>query len=325
MNSDIKFFDNQYVRSFSSNIYNFILDKETNVSVYWGHDENDDPLYDLIGPQELTIKVTKDTTEQDIFNKFNLLANIQEEKEQNKVYASVLDKDVEYCYNNVNLKCISTFNTLIFDCDTDTDFNIFNKVMTYIKRFNINVMLQFKDAITRQIVEKLKFICPNINLVFSETTLDSYKMLTKNKFRVDVKIHVNANNYSFLIENLKALKKDVRGKMFIDEPFVNKLQLQELENRIKNLKLIGIYLAACNLYKFNDSQDKPFKHVLEIVNCDSCCYSLYINGNDICPCQNKINTILTTISNQKNKDQIWDKDQGIKKYRQLIVDKTYCE
>ena len=325
MNSDIKYIDNQYIRSFSSSIYNFILDKETNVSVYWGENQNDDPLYDLIGPQELTFKVTKDTSKKDIINKFNLLANIREEKEKNVKYEHLLDKELDYIYNNVNLKAISTINTVVFDTDSDIDFNFFIPIVKYVKKFNINIMIQIREPISTPNIKALKFITPNINLYFNENTIETYKALTKEKFKVDVKIKVNANNYVFLIENLKVLKKDTKGKMFIEEPFVTKLQLSELENRIKNLKLIGIYLAACNLFKFNESQDKPFKHVLEIMNCDSCCYSLYVNNNNICPCQNKINKTLTVIKDQKHIDQIWDKTKEIKDFRQIIIDKTYCE
>ena len=304
MNKDIKYIDNQYIRSFSSNIYNFILDKESNVSIYWGCDENDDPLYDLIGPQELTFNINKNTTEKDLFYNINLLANIQEEKEQNKVYTNVLDKNIEYVMNNVNLKAISTANTFIFDCENDIDFSIFNNLIKYLKKFNFTPILQFKDAISKENIQKLKFICPNINLYFNENTIETYKNLTKEKFRVDVKIHVNADNYAFLIQNLKNLQKDVKGRMYIDEPFVNKLQLSELENRIKNLKLSGIYLTACNLFKFNESQDKPFKHVLEIINCDSCCYSLYVKDNKIYSCENKLDKELTIINNQQHIDQI---------------------
>lgn len=325
MNNDIKFIDNQYIRSFSSSIYNFILDKETNISIYWGQNENDDPLYDIIGPQELTFKVAKNTNEKDIIKNFNLLTNIQEEKEKNKVYTSILDKDLDYIYNNINLKAISTINTIIFDTNSDIDFNFFIPIVKYIKKFNINIMIQIKEPISDENIQTLKFITPNINLYFNENTLETYKTLTKGKFKVDVKIHVNANNYSFIIQNLKTLMKDVKGKLFIDQPFITKLQLSELENRIKNLKLIGIYLAACNLFKFNESQDKPFKHIIEIVNCDSCTYSLYIDKNNIYSCQNKINKVLSKIKDQKHKDEIWDKDQNIKKFRKLIIDKTYCE
>ncbi len=325
MNNDIKYLDNEYIRSFSSQYFNFILDKETNVSVYWGQDQNDDPLYDIIGPQELTFKIQKNTSEVDVIKKFNLLANIQEQKEKNKLYTPILDKNLTDIYNNVNLKAISTINTIIFDTDSNIDFNFFIPIVKYIKKFNINIMVQIRESISTENIKALKFITPNINLFFNENTIETYKALTKEKFKVDVKIKVNANNYVFLIENLKVLKKDTKGKMFIEEPFVNKLQLSELENRIKNLKLIGIYLAACNLFKFNESQDKPFKHVLEIMNCDSCCYSLYVNNDDICPCQNKINQILTIVKDQKHINQIWDKTKEIKDFRDLIIDKTYCE
>ena len=89
--NELKYLDNQYIRSFSSNTYNFILDKETNVSVYWGCDQNDDPLYDPIGPQEITIKVTKDTTEQDIVNSAS-----EEEKADTKLKTSLYRKLKDY-------------------------------------------------------------------------------------------------------------------------------------------------------------------------------------------------------------------------------------
>lgn len=325
MNNDIKYLDNQYIRSFSSSLFNFILDKETNVSVYWGQNQNDDPLYDPIGPQELTFKIQKNTSELDIIKKFNLLANIQEQKEKNKLYISILDKNLTDIYNNINLKAISTINTVIFDTASNIDFSFFIPIVKYIKKFNINTIIQIKEPIYDGNIQALKFITPNINLYFNENTIETYKTLTKEKFKVDVKIHINADNYNFIIQNLKTLKKDVKGKLFIDQPFVTKLQLSELENRIKNLKLVGIYLAACNLFKFNESQDKPFKHIIEIVNCDSCTYSLYVNNNEIYPCQNISNHKLITIKNQKHVDDIWDKSKEIKKFRQQIIDKTYCE
>lgn len=324
MNNDIKYLDNQYIRSFSSNIFNFILDKESNVSIYWGHDQNDDPLYDIIGPQELTISVNNNITEQNLFKTINLLANIQEEKQKNVKYENVLNKDVEYLMNNINLKAISTTNTIIFDYDNNTDIDVLNNIIKYIKSFNFTPIIQFKDAISDELIQKLKFISPNINLYFNENTIETYKTLTKAKFRVDVKIHVDNNNYRFIIENLKVLSKDVKGRLYIDEPFINKLQLSELENRIKNLKLNSIYLYACNLYKFNDSQDKPFKHILEIINCDACCFSLYVKDNKIYPCENKLDKELAVINKQKHIDQLWDKNKEIKKFREQIVDKTYC-
>lgn len=273
----------------------------------------------------MTININKNTTEQYLFKTINLLANIQEEKQKNKVYISVLDKNVEYLMNNINLKAISTTNTIIFDTDNCVEFNIFDNIIKYLKRFNFTPIIQFRDSISTENIQKLKFISPNINLYFNENTIETYKKLVKQNFNVDIKIHLNANNYKFYIQNLKYLNKDTKGRMYIDEPFVNKLQLKEIENRIKNLKLNSIYLTACNLFKFNDSQDKPFKHVLEIINCDSCCYSLYVKDNKIYSCENKLDKELTVINNQKHINQIWDKDQNIKKFRQLIIDKTYCE
>lgn len=237
-----------------------------------------------------------------MFKTINLLANIQEEKEKNVKYENVLDKNIEYVMNNINLKAISTTNTIIFDYDNNTDIDVLNNIIKYIKSFNFTPIIQFKDAVSDEIIQKLKFISPNINLYINENTLETYKKLTKAKFRVDVKIHVNANNYPFVIENIKKLNKDVKGRLYIDEPFITKLQLSELENRIKNLKLVGIYLAACNLFKFNDSQDKPYNHVLEIINCDACCFSLYVKDNKIYYCENKLDKEITIINNQKHID-----------------------
>lgn len=227
--------------------------------------------------------------------------------------------------HNINLKAISTTNTIIFDYDKNTNIQVFKNIIKYIKSFNFTPIIQFNDAVSDQVIQKLKFISPNINLYINENTLNTYKKLTKEKFRVDVKIHININNYSFIIQNLKNLNKDVKGRIYIDEPFITKLQLSELENRIKNLKLNGLYLAACNLFKFNETQDKPFQHILEIINCDACCYSLYIKNRKIYPCENKLDNDLVTISKQKHVNNIWDKNQNVKKFRQLIIDKTYCE
>lgn len=325
MANQTKYLDNQALRSFSSKYFNYVLDKGTNISFCWGINQNEDPLYDTVSPQEVTFIITEKDTEKDIVRKFNLLANIQEEKEKNVKYENVIDKDLDYIYKNVNLKAISTITTVIFVIENNTNIDMFTNIVKYIKKFNTNVILQFKQAIDENVINKLKFITPNINLEFSQDTIESYKLLTKAKFRVDVKIHVNSTNYIFLNENIKVLAKDVRGKVYIDEPFINKLQLKEFENRIKNLKLNGLYLAACNLYKFNESEEKPFKHVMEIINCDATTFSIAVKGNSIYPCECKLNRELVTIDNKKSINQIWFNQPNLEELRTQIIDKTYCQ
>lgn len=45
------FVNNPNYRVVSSKDFNFVLDKETGVSICWGKDENDSPEYDPMTPQ----------------------------------------------------------------------------------------------------------------------------------------------------------------------------------------------------------------------------------------------------------------------------------
>lgn len=319
--NEIKYIDNEIIRSISTPTFNFTLDKESKVSVCWGKDVNDDPLYDPISPQELTFLINSNTTLESLITNINILANVQQELELNH-----LQKITNL--NNINqrkIKPLTTIANVILNLENNDDsiIKISQQFIEYINKFNIPIELQLNNPINQKQIQQFKFMTPNIIINIKSDMINTYQLLKNNNFNIDAKFYLNKDSFTDILSCLDKLDKNIKGKIYIlNKNIITKKQLTIFENKIKDLNLSNIFLSSCHLLTFNNK--KPFNHIIPIIPCDSCTFSLYIKNNEILPCDCNLYKSLHTLSNQNDLyNDIWY-NNNIQKFRDKIINQSCC-
>ena len=97
-------------RSFMSADFNFLLDKESGVSMSWGKTTKDNPEYDPLSPEKFIIRFTNETKYDNVQKALNILCNLRNKDEDGKLCLFTSFDNFEY----VALTTLSTvvFNTL---------------------------------------------------------------------------------------------------------------------------------------------------------------------------------------------------------------------
>ena len=117
MENKAVFTDNEIQRSLLSKNFNFVLDKETGVSLCWGKDINDSPEYDPAFPQEISFKIDKSFNLNQMLKDFNFLANVKirqiNDSDNTKEFLPITD-ELE-ALTNENLVCLSTLGKVTIE------------------------------------------------------------------------------------------------------------------------------------------------------------------------------------------------------------------
>ena len=118
------FNEDDKIRTFFSNDFNFILDKSKRYSICYGKTPNDTPTYDPLGPEEIDV-IINDNFE---FNKqllqINKLLNIHQENDDSLISISTIT-NVNVVVKNLYMKNVDEVSHLI----------------KYLNSFNFNVNL----------------------------------------------------------------------------------------------------------------------------------------------------------------------------------------
>lgn len=315
--SNLIYNDTPEVRLFSSEQFNWCLDKETGISCCWGKEAKQTPQYDPCGPQQLVWKITQFKLEEYI-NAFNFLTNIKEKTDN-------LIEDVKDI-NSKNLICMSTYGSIIFIIENLENINLeeFKIFIEYIKQFNIDPKIQLEY--TNQLVnisEKILSLFNNIILSIHnpyklEELLKYINKIIKEK-NISLKVNVNKINKSDSYRLLKELDKNINVILYFVQPYLSTRSYLEFQTKCLNKEMTNVCISQCS--KRHYSKDVIGSLLIELP-CGFCRYSLYLENLNIYVCE-KNKKLVGNLKDFNNIHDFWY-SQNILNIRKSLIDSNKC-
>lgn len=319
------FVDNTSHRAITSKDFNFVLDKESGVSICWGETENDSPEYDPMTPQQLVISMSNFQLNTFIKN-FNYLANVKNKIEKTKFLQITESDDV---FNLQGLTPISTIASvvLIFNEPLDAyNFDDVVKFINYLKIFKISLIVQYNcdSLITDNDIEKFKLLSNNIIIKTSDKLdanifNDNVKKLKSQEFNFSAKAFITKLSFKEFDKLLEIIPRDTAIKIYFDKPFITVKQYRDVQQKIIDLNLQSIRIATCFDKHFNK---KTKNLVIMPMDCDACRFSLYVENNNVYPCE-FYKSIQLPININEPLLSLW-MNTKIKKVRKTIIENNFC-
>lgn len=288
------FNDTNEIRGFASDNFNWILDKESCIACCWGKTAKENPEFDPIGPEEIVWKIT-DFNLNTYTNYFNFITNIHIKENEEQVLP-IENRAFSFCHKNIDkLICMSTFSNIVFNIEysyLNTVLTDFKKFVKYIENFNIipKFIIEYNDDINLEnyinILNKIsKNVIININAEFFSYNklLENLKNLKNNEYNMNLKIHINNNNYGQvhnLVENIEA---DIPVTLNFDcIPAVSVEKYLKIQQFAKEKNLTNIFITQCSKHIFNKS---VIGSILLEIECPAARFAVYIENNKIYPCE----------------------------------------
>ena len=245
------FNDGEKFRSFQSEDFNFILDKNSGMSICYGESPSQTPTYDPLSPEIIDIKIDKKFVFDDEIKNINKLFNI--------------DKDEKHDGELIIISTISTINFIIDDIYMENAGEIV-KFYEYIKKFNIfvNLVVFYENIKELRDVLRLKFFnIQNIVIVVndfkSSDLLNQINLLLSKNLNVSYDFYISKNNYKEFISLIELgfpgntfsniyfkdnTTKTIRSKIVLtinDKGNFTICDTKKIRNEILNYSLITLY------------------------------------------------------------------------------------
>lgn len=320
------FVNNAGYRAVSSKEFNFVLDKESGVSICWGKDENDSPEYDPMTPQQLVLSMNNFELDKFI-SKFNYLANIKYQISNNE-FRELTEED-NVLDITANLTPLSTIASIVLIFENKlTEYNLDDvlKFTKYITDLKLPIIAQFNAdyEFTEADLEIIKSISLNIIVKTGETLSatafnTNILNLKKSVTNISAKMFITKTTFKEVNKTLELIPRDTAIKIYFDKPFITVKQYRDIQQKIIDLQLESIRVATCFDKHFNK---KTKNLVIMPMDCDACRFSLYVEDNNVYPCEFYKNLELPIDSN-KTLTSIW-MDSKIKKFRKTIIQNNFC-
>jgi hypothetical protein len=324
---NLVFTDNEAQRSVTSDIFNFILDKDSGISICWGEDINDTPEYDPITPQELVFKLNKNFDLKEMLNQFNFLGNIRI-KNSDTEFQIIEDGITEL--NNENLICLGTLGSVVLIFDSSLNEIKINDLLTftnYIKKFKVAVIIQInvKESLTMEELTKLKLLGTSIqikneNWLSAEAFAKNIKQLEDNGILVSSKLTINNETYDEAMKLIDLLPAKTSMKVIFTLPYITAAKYVKIQQKFIDAKLENVRIATCAFSRFNKRKQN---NIMLHMNCDAGCFSVYIEDGIIYQCEmSKANGI--AIKDCKTIHDFWN-HKNMVKARKQIIENNYCK
>ena len=334
MENKVLFTDNELSRSLLSDSFNFVLDKESGVSLCWGKNINESPEYDPTFPQQIAFKIDSTFNLNKMLQTFNFLANIkikQENKdaEDNKESFVSITDEIE-ALTNENTVCLSTLGCvyLIFD-NSIKNINIDNvlKFINYIKKFKVAFHIQMNIDTEFSMTEyfKIKLLSTKLMLrtecTNSQALLNNLKQLENQDITVGLELIVTKNNINTIFDLAEKLtNKNISITFYFVEPYISTSEYVKVQKTFVEKEFTAIQLATCNHNRFN--KRKPNIHI-NVIDCDASRFSIYVENNEIYPCQFKTTNSIS-LNKCKSISDFWQ-SKTLNKFRKYIIENNFCK
>ena len=328
------FTDNEIHRSLLSENFNFVLDKETGVSLCWGKDMNDSPEYDPAFPQQISLKLDSSFNLNQMLKDFNFLANVKI-KETNEVDGKKVEEFISItneleALSNENLVCLSTLACVYLIIDENMDSLNINDVLTfirYIERFQtaFHIQLNIDSSFSVSDFLKIKLLSSRIMIRTSclniENVSNNIKQLKDNGITCGIHILVNNTNIPNVLELAdKLTDKDLSITFYFIEPYITTNKYVEIQQKFINAKFTAIQIATCGYSKFNKRKNNIH---LNTIDCDASRFSIYVEDRTIYPCPFKTTNGIKIDSCESIKD-FWH-SKNFAKFRNFIIENNFCK
>ena len=334
MENKAVFTDNEIQRSLLSKNFNFVLDKETGVSLCWGKDINDSPEYDPAFPQQISFKLDDTFNLNQMLKDFNFLANVKikrtEEIDGKKMEEFLPVTDEIEALTNENLVCLSTLGCIYLIIDESINKLNVNDILTFIRyvesfkpafhiQMNIDKGFSVSDFLKIKLLSSkimLRTYCTNINNVLS-----NIKQLQNNNISCGIQILVNKEN----VENVLALAdklsyKDLSITLYFVEPYVTTNLFVIIQKKFIDAGFTAIQIATCSYSKFNKRKNNI---LINTIDCDASRFSIYVENRVIYACPFKTSNGIE-IENCNSITDFWH-NKKFAKFRKFIIENNYCK
>ena len=313
--------DTPQVRLFSSETYNWCLDKSTGISCCWGKTAKETPQYDPLGPQEIVWKI-KNFDIQKYIEYFDFITNI-------KIKENNIIKDInKHTLDTTNKICLSPFGNLILVIDTDTtNFNIdeLKEFLNYIKFFNIEPKIELVYSL--DIIENMKkYISIISNIIITTKCNFDYNNIEKciniakdNNINISFKINVNKNTKVDVNTLINKIDKQISVIFYFSEPYLSTRTYLDIQSKCMQKQLTNICIAQCS--KRHYSKDVIGSIIIELA-CSYCKYSIYIEDNEVYDCEKK-KIKIGKLEEFNTIHDFWYASSVVNK-RKSLIDKNKC-
>lgn len=295
--SNLVYKEDDEVRCFISENFNFVYSKIDNTSCSWGKTKDETPEYNPISPETLYFKIDKNF----MFNRDLILKLIS----------------MEY----KNDECISCISSIAIEGNPNDIFNNedIKKLIGYISSFNILcfIKIKFEKELSLKDVFKIKYLnCKNLILDiqnnFNANELrNSIKILTENEILVNCEFNLNSKNIDNFINLISHnYQLDVLTTINFTKPTIKKEQLKSLSDIIKEKQFVNIIVN-----KENNSRKKyEIKNKIKDNGLFSCVVDFTKN---VIYCEDYLDNFVN-ISEVKRISDYWNSNQFNDVRRQLI-------
>lgn len=224
--SNLVYKEDDEVRCFISENFNFVYSKIDNTSCSWGKTKDETPEYNPISPETITIKVDSNF----LFNRDLILKLISLDYKKGEFISCITSVIIEGKQNDV-------FNN-----------DEIKKLINYVDTFKIVCFLKidFENEFTLKDVFKIKYLgCKNVILNISNINERSIKntinVLCENSILVNCNFNINSKNADNLINLfLDNYQLDVLSTINFVKPIIKKDLLNKLTNVVKEKQLVNI-------------------------------------------------------------------------------------
>lgn len=223
--SALVFKENENLKTFISEEFNFVFDKQTQAVMVWGKEKTDTPTYDPIGPEIMNLLIDNDFEFINYKDFFEKIVNKQEK--DGKLSLISTTTNFNFYINDLNAKC---FN----------DLKYFIKYLDFYHSY-ITLCFEYKNEMSLKEIIRIKTIgIKNIILLVNDFEVDKLnqfiKLCSSKEIFVSCKFIITKNNYDNFINLLDKFPKDTFSTYKFEKPKVTKIQIKEINEKIKELQ-----------------------------------------------------------------------------------------
>lgn len=219
------FKEDEKIKSFISEEFNFIYDKETQAVLSWGKEQTDTPTYNPIGPEVMNLIIDDDfefIKYKDFFEKI-----INKQERNGKLSLISTTTNFNLYINNLNSKCL-------------TNLKFFIKYLDFYKSY-ITLCFKYQNEMSLKEIIRIKTTeIKNIILIINDFEINNLiqfiKLCSSKEIFVSCKFNLNKNNFDKFLDLMEKFPKDTFSTYQFEKPKITKKQIKDLEEKIKELK-----------------------------------------------------------------------------------------
>jgi len=301
------FNEDDKIRTFFSNDFNFILDKSKRYSICYGKTPNDTPTYDPLGPEEIDV-IINDNFE---FNKqllqINKLLNIHQENDDSLISISTIT-NVNVVVKNLYMKNVDEVSHLI------KYLNSFN--------FNVNLIVDYSFMVSFSEIFRLKvFNASNITFDVWDFNPDSLIETMENCLSKDLNVsfnfNINTKNYKNFINLLEfnRIPQTIFSNILFHRPITKKIKDEIVKKLDDSCNFTICDTKFVNNKKIKYNKLRPYQDGL---------FKCYINFNDGKVYSSADNQIGIDFYKIENINSYWNSEEFFK-FRNNLIENKYEE